>query len=443
MDQDSSTAISGRTGFKSEALSQSPKKANILIVDDRPDKLLAMVTIIEELGQNIVTAASGREALRCLLNQEFAVILLDVNMPGMDGFETAVLIRERRRLENVPIIFISAISDADTHVSRGYSLGAVDYILAPIVPEILRAKVSVFVELYKITEQVRAQAEDLRLAHSGLEARVKQRTEQLAATNEALQIEVRERQRAEESLLQLNLDLEQRVSDRTAELRLANQELEAFAYSIAHDLRAPFRHIHSYAELLQEEYAEALAPEARAYLTRIGTKSREMGQMVDDLLSLFSVARGKFDRAPVELGDLVQKIISDIKGDILDREIIWQIGQFPMLKCNYALIRQVLDNLISNAVKYTRPRSPAHIELGSFRENGEEVCYVRDDGVGFDMKSADRLFGVFQRLHRSEEFEGTGVGLALASRIIRKHGGRIWAEGKVDRGATFYFTLGQ
>ncbi len=442
MEKNSSTTMSRQVADKSDMLSPLSRKANILIVDDRPDKLLAMVTIIEELGQNIVTATSGREALRCLLHQEFAVILLDVNMPGMDGFETAVLIRQRRRLENVPIIFISAISDADTHVSRGYSLGAVDYILAPIVPEILRTKVSVFVELYKITEQVRTQAEDLRQAHNGLEARVKQRTEQLAAANEALQVEVRERQRAEESLLQLNLDLEQRVSDRTSELRLANQELEAFAYSIAHDLRAPFRHIHSYAELLLEEYAGGLAPEARAYLTRIGTKSREMGQMVDDLLNLFSVARDKFDRTPVELDDLVQKVISDIKGDIGDRDIVWKIGPLPILKCNYVLIRQVLDNLIANAVKYTRPRRPAHIELGSFCENGEEICFIRDNGVGFDMKAVDRLFGVFQRLHRSEEFEGTGVGLALASRIIRKHGGRIWAEGMVDKGATFYFTLG-
>lgn len=422
---------------------QTSRQANILIVDDRQDKRLAMETIIADLNQNIVQASSGREALRHLLNMEFAVILLDVNMPGMDGFETAVLIRERKSLENVPIIFVSAISDTETHVSRGYSLGAVDYILAPIVPEILRAKVAVFVELYKTTEQVRRQAQDLRLAHSELEMRVKERTAELAVTNEALQMEIRERQHAEESLRQLNLKLEERVSERTAELRMANQELEAFSYSIAHDLRAPFRQIHGYVELLQEEFAADLPPEAQNYLKRIGSKSREMGQMVDDLLNLFGVVRQKFDFAILDLNDLIKDVIANTQEAVPDRRIVWNIGDLPTLKCNHGLVKQVFDNLVSNAVKYTRPRDPAHIEIGCNRTEQEDIIFIRDDGVGFDMRSMERLFGVFQRLHRAEDFEGTGVGLALTSRIVRKHGGSIWAEGKVGRGATFYFTLGK
>lgn len=433
----------GKIATRLESMSQQSCRTNILIVDDRQDKRLAMESIIEDLGQNIVQASSGREALRHLLDKEFAVILLDVNMPGMDGFETAVLIRERRSLENVPIIFVSAVSDTETHVSRGYSLGAVDYILAPIVPEILRAKVAVFVELFKITEQVRRQAEDLRLAHDELEVRVRQRTEELAAANEALRVEIRERRRAEEGLRELNVGLEERVSHRTAELVAANQELEAFTYSVAHDLRAPFRQIHNYVELLQEECAAALPHEAQNYLRRIGTKSREMGQMVDDLLNLFGVARQKFDFNQVNLNDIVRKVILDLKREIPDRFIHWQVGDLPIANCNYLLMRQVFENLVSNAIKYSRPRSPAHIEIGCNRVEQENVIFVRDDGVGFDMGSADRLFGVFQRLHRAEEFEGTGVGLALASRIVRKHGGRIWAEGKIDHGATFYFTLGK
>lgn len=426
-----------------EAAPKGPRRASILIVDDRLDKRLAMRSIIEDLDQNIVEAASGREALRHLLNQEFAVILLDVNMPGMDGFETAVLIRERKSLENVPIIFVSALSDTETHVSRGYSLGAVDYILAPIVPEILRAKVSVFVELYKITEQVRQQAEDLRLAHSELEQRVRDRTEELAAANQALQVEIRERQRVEESLRQLNLRLEEHVSERTAELVTANQELEAFTYSVAHDLRAPFRQIHNYVELLQDEFASTLPGEAQGYLKRIGSKSQEMGQMVDQLLNLFGMVRKTFEFSEVDLNELVRELVTSLKADAAERAIIWEIGNLPTMKCNYGLVRQVFDNLLSNAVKYTRTRNPAHIEVGSRRDASETMIFVRDDGVGFDMASIDRLFGVFQRLHRAEEFEGTGVGLALASRIIRKHGGRIWAEGKVNQGATFSFTLGK
>lgn len=434
---------SSRAGVVTEngILSATSRQANILIVDDRPDKRLVLETIIADLGQNIVRASSGREALRHLLNMKFAVILLDVNMPVMDGFETAVLIRERKSLENVPIIFVSAVSDTETHVSRGYSLGAVDYILAPIVPEILRAKVAVFVELYKITEQVRRQAEDLRLAHSELEIRVNQRTAELAVTNEALQMEIREREHAEESLRQLNLKLEERVSDRTAELRMANQELEAFSYSIAHDLRAPFRQIHGYVELLQEEFAAALPPEAQNYLKRIGLKSCEMGRMVDDLLKLFGVARQQFDFIEVNLNDLVKEVVTNIEETVPDRSIVWKIGDLPHLNCNCGLIKQVFDNLISNAVKYTRHRNSAQVEIGCSRIEHEDVMFVRDNGVGFDMGLVERLFGVFQRLHRAEEFEGTGVGLALVSRIIRKHGGRIWAEGKVDQGATFYFTL--
>ncbi len=418
-------------------------KANILIVDDREDKRMAMEAIIEDLGQNIVHAKSGREALRCLLKQEFAIILLDVNMPGMDGFETAHLIRERKSLENIPIIFVSAISDAETHVSRGYSLGAVDYILAPIVPEILRTKIAVFVELYKITEQVKRQAEDLRLAHSELEIRVKQRTEELAVVNESLQMEIKERQRAEQSLRELNVELERRVSDRTSELLNANQEMEAFTYSIAHDLRAPFRQIYGYTEILSEDFAAALPEQVQGYVKRIGAKANNMGQMMDDLLKLFGIAKQTFDYQEVDLGKVVQEVIVSIKSGLEDREIEWHLGNFPTLRCNYGLMKQVFDNLISNAVKYTRPRRPARIEIGYDRINDEDVFYVSDNGVGFSMEYVHRLFGVFQRFHRAEDFEGTGVGLALVSRIIRKHGGRIWAESKVDQGATFYFTLGK
>ncbi|HSI84997.1 MAG TPA: ATP-binding protein [Candidatus Methylacidiphilales bacterium] len=432
------------------AQTPSDGKANILLVDDREDKRLAMETVIAELGQNIIQANSGREALRHLLNQTFAVILLDVNMPGMDGFETALLIRQRKSLENIPIIFVSAISDTETHVSRGYSLGAVDYILAPIVPEILRAKVAVFVELFKIADQVKRQAEDLRLAHSQLEKRVEERTQELARVNKSLQKEVKERQKAEENLRILNSKLEERVADRTAELRAANKELETFSYSIAHDLRAPFRQIHGYAEILEEDFADKLPAEARTYLSRIGAKSKEMEAMVDDLLRLFVVAKEPFDVAETNLRSLAQEVMANLRseGSNAARSIQFTLTEnLPAtIRGNAGLMRQVLENLLSNAVKYTRPRKTAEIELGC--EDGEAqdkqtTFYVRDNGVGFAMEQADRLFGVFQRLHRMEEFEGTGIGLALVSRIIAKHGGRVWARGEVGGGATFYFTLGK
>lgn len=418
-------------------------KANILIVDDREDKRMAMETVIADLGQNIYQAPSGRDALRLLLAHEFAVILLDVNMPGMDGFETAHMIRQRKSLENVPIIFVSAISDAETHVSRGYSLGAVDYILAPIVPEILRAKVAVFVELFKITDQVKRQAEALRQAQGELEKRVQQRTRELAVANESLRIEVEERQRAEQELRNLNGELEQRVAIRTSELQAANRELETFTYSVAHDLRAPFRQIHGYAEILQQEFSSAMDAEAQRYLSRIAVKSGEMERMVDDLLNLFTVNSRPFERRETDLRDLIHEVVHNLKGEFGDRRIVWKIGDIPPLYCNAALMKQVFENLFSNAVKYSRPREEAMIEVGCFLRDEEQVVFVKDSGVGFDMENVSRLFGVFQRLHRAEEFEGSGVGLALVQRIIQRHGGHIWAEGKVGLGATFYFTLGE
>jgi two-component system sensor histidine kinase/response regulator len=302
--------------------------------------------------------------------------------------------------------------------------------------------VAAFVEMFKITDQVKRQAEDLRLAHSELEKRVEQRTRELAVANQSLQVEIKERQRAEETLRDLNGKLEQRVADRTGELSAANQELETFSYSIAHDLRAPFRQISGYAEILREDFFSDLPPEAQGYLTRIGTRAKEMEKMVDDLLHLFVLVKQPFGCQEVDLGSIAKEVVSSLKGEAEGRSIEWHIGELPTLCCNHALIKQVFENVLSNAVKYTRPRNCARIEVGCERIDNEIVIYVRDNGVGFHMEDAGRLFGIFQRLHRAEEFEGAGVGLALVARIIRKHGGRVWAKGKPGKGATFYFTLG-
>ncbi|MDB6020843.1 MAG: hypothetical protein JWQ04_700 [Pedosphaera sp.] len=417
-------------------------KANILIVDDRDDKRLAMETIIDDLGQNIVRASSGKEALRCLLSQDFAVILLDVNMPGMDGFETAHLLRQRRRSEHTPIIFITGVSDTETHVSRGYSLGAVDYILTPVLPEVLRTKVAVFVELFKKTEQLKRQAERLRQAHDQLEIRVRERTAELAVANESLQAEIAERQRAEENIRRVNGELEQRVLERTAELAASNQELEAFTYSVAHDLQAPLRNIESYAQMVEEDFSAGIPPEARQYLTRIGVRTRDMARLVADLLNLSRLGKQNLTRQETKLKDIVEEEVATLKSETTQRKIKWQISELPSVACDPSLIKQVFANLLSNSVKYSQPRKEAMIEVGHQNNDGELSIFVRDNGVGFDMKYVDKLFGVFQRLHPAKEFEGTGVGLATAARIVRRHGGRIWAEGEEGKGAVFYFTLG-
>jgi len=438
--------MNGDLGAKGDlpggVVSEYKYRANILIVDDRDDKRLAMETIIAGLGENILQATSGKEALKCLLNDDFAVILLDVNMPGMDGFETAHLIRQRKNSEHTPIIFVTGISDTETHVSRGYSLGAVDYILTPVLPEVLRTKVTVFVELFKKSELLRRQAERLRTAHDELETRVRDRTTQLAAANKSLQAEIIERQRVEAEIRKLNAELEQRVSDRTTELAEANQELEAFTYSVAHDLQAPLRNIQSYAQLLEEDFGSQVPPESMQYLRRIGTRVKHMAQLVSDLLNLSRIAKHDLNRQETNLRRIVDEAIVNAKSEAKDRDIEWHVMELTPVECDPGLIMQVFANLLSNAVKYTQPRPKARIEIGQINQNGEAPIYIRDNGVGFDMKFVDKLFGVFQRLHPHAEFEGTGVGLATVARIVRKHGGSIWAEGEENKGATFYFTLG-
>jgi signal transduction histidine kinase len=387
-------AISPAPGFSpnGHAAPAPELKANILLVDDRPDKLLALGAILSSLNQNIVQARSGKEALRQLLKETFAVILLDVSMPGMDGFETASLIRQRDSSEHTPIIFITAIGISENHVAKGYSLGAVDYMLTPIIPEVLRAKVSVFVELHKKTEQIS----------------------------------------------QLNSELKKRV-DALTEI---NRELEAFNYSISHDLRAPLRSMSSFAQALLEEEALRMSPEGLDFAKRITRSAKFMDSLLHDLLTYSRLTREEVPPAQINLEEAVKEVLAVVDGEIRSRHAQVEVGS-PMAAvfAHLPTVKQVLANLIGNSLKFVDPARPLTLRIYTTREKDFVRLWVQDNGIGIAREHQDKIFGLFQRLHDTQTYPGTGIGLALVRKGAERMGGHAGVESKPGHGSKFWVDL--
>ena len=391
----------------SDGPSPDSNRVNILLVDDQPANLLALEAMLQGLGQTLVKAESGREALRRLLTHDFAVILLDVKMPDMDGFETAALIRQRDKSRDTPIIFLTAADKTHTEAVRGYAVGAVDYLVKPVVPEFVRSKVSVFVELAKKTEQLRRQAELLR-----------------------------DSEQAARELAEMRAEL---VSD----LEHKNRELESFSYAVSHDLRAPLRRIEAFGRAVLESQGEQLDGNGRRFMDRIQEASRQMSQLIDDVLYLSKVSRAEVRQQEIDLSGLVESILERLREADPGRTVETRVRPGVIVAGDGRLLRIALTNLLENAWKFTAREPAAQIEFGMMTATGEPTYFIRDNGAGFDMAYVDRLFGPFQRLHLASEFPGSGIGLATVQRIIHRLGGRVWAEGVVGQGATFSFTLGR
>ncbi len=396
------------------------ERVKILLVDDQPENLLSAEAVLESLGEEIVKAQSGREALLHLLDNDFAVIVLDIMMPEMDGFETAMLIRQRARSQHTPIIFLTALGRGEEHIRTGYDLGAVDYIVKPFVAEILRTKVSVFVELNRASTLLR------------------QQSELLERRNEELQQAIERSRRAEEEIKALNRHLERQLT----ELEEVNRELEAFSFTVSHDLRGPLSRIAGFSKALLEFYVGHLDETGRRYLERIDHSAGRMCELVEDLLRFSRITRVEVAQQNVDLSRMARGLAGELASRDTGRNVEFVIADGVEGWADPTLLRSALQNLLENAWKYTGKREAARIEFGVEQGAGGRVYFVRDNGVGFDMTEANRLFNPFQRLHKEADFEGTGIGLATVDRIIRRHGGKIWAQGEVGRGATFFFTLG-
>lgn len=405
---------------------------NILVVDDREDNLMSIETILEKDDYNIFKANSGRAALKILLSRhDFSLILMDVQMPDMNGLETATIIYERDKLKSIPIIFITAYSNDEEYIFRGYKMGGVDYIYKPINPDLLRAKVGVFVELYRKNDQL--------LNHE----------KKLLSTNKSLQKEIEERKLSEEKIKLLNKQL----LENNIHLKTVNEELDRFAYVASHDLQEPLRKIMVFSDKIIS--AKDDEQEVEKYLTKISNSSQRMQLLINNLLQFSRQSVNDSDFVNADLNELVKEAMIELEVEIEKNESIVNVDPLPIVYAVPGLIRQLFYNLISNAIKFKRKNTPSVIHISSEKIKVAEAkntskyldgmtyykISVSDNGIGFDEKYAEELFLVFKRLHSYHEYEGTGIGLSICKKIIDKHNGFISAHAKPNEGATFVIEL--
>lgn len=394
----------------------------ILIVDDKKENLLSLQVILSNRDYQFVEASSGKDALRILLkSQDFAIILMDVQMPLMDGFETAELIRQSDKLKHVPIIFLTANMNTPDYIFKGYQAGAVDYMVKPLTPEILQAKVSVFAELHKKNHALKVKEEETKLLNSAI---IKANTE-LAAQYAA-------------------------VEKYAGELKIKNAELDAFAYVASHDLQEPLRKIQTFSNLILTDESESLSENTKARFQKILTSTNRMRDLIASLLSFSrtSISERQFEKVDLniiidDLRELLSENISE-KQAIIETELQGTVNIIPFQ------FTQLMQNLITNAIKFSRADIPPHITIRNSVISGADLNHEKvrsqekyscitfqDNGIGFEPEHGEKIFGVFKKLHGRDIYEGTGIGLAIVRKIVENHNGIITATGEPMKGARF------
>jgi signal transduction histidine kinase len=367
---------------------EAAHKLTLLIVDDEPASMRALCDTLEYEGYRTYGYTSAADALAAMRERSFDLLLADLQMPGTNGID---LMKSAQLVDPTLVAVIMTGHGALETAVAAMKAGALDYIQKPI---------------------------------------------KLATA-----LPVLERALAVRQLRIEKKRLEENVRERTEELKIANRELEAFSYSVSHDLRAPLRAVSSFTQALLSEHVATLNDEGRRLLQNVNAGAAHMDRLITDLLRLSQLNRQELHRQPVRFGELAERVIDGMAAERAGRDIEFVVADFPTWQVDPGLMQQVFVNLVSNAIKFTRDRARARIEIG-YRMNGTTlVCFVKDNGVGFNMKYMNKLFGVFQRLHSADQFEGTGVGLSIVRRIVERHGGTVWVDGAQDQGATFYFSL--
>ena len=408
----------------------------LLVVDDDSINRKLLRAQLEAQGRAVLEAENGIEALAVLEREPVDGIISDILMPHMDGFRLCREIRRSARHASIPFIVYTATYDSPSDRQLAMASGADEYVTkpAPIAELMSVLEQAAARDRSGTPPQARAADQDVLEQYSAALVR------KLEDRNIELQGALKELHAAHAQIMELNRTLESRVEQRTAALAAANEELEAFTHSVSHDLRGPLRNVLGFAQRILES-PEPAGEAARADLQRISSAARYMDQLIQDLLAFSQAGRAPLSSSELSLDALVDEAIAQLEPEVQGRPVRWVREPLPQVVADARLLRLVLLNLLGNALKYTRPRTPAVIEIGARREVRATLVFVRDNGVGFDMRDAAKLFGAFQRLHPTREFEGTGLGLASVQRIIARHGGRVGAQAAPDAGATFFFTL--